>query len=169
MAAVNKRQKFNEGVAPRSLPATPISRNIGCVRCVKRLEKDLGHKCVKEAGMIKCNFCTDQNCKCVPVSASNCIIVSAHAFQMPRYFLSTAHALATDAAAIAATRKPDAGVVRALRSRVRGFRNRIKRRGRMAASLTIEGLLVEMVVQLTRIAGYMARLVRIAVFEPSPS
>ena len=88
---------------------------------------------------------------------------------MPRYFLSTAHALATDAAAIAATRKPDAGVVRALRSRVRGFRNRIKRRGRMAASLTIEGLLVEMVVQLTRIAGYMARLVRIAVFEPSPS
>lgn len=170
MAAINTRQNFIEGVAPRSLPATPISRKIGCVRCVKRLEKDLGHKCVKKPGMIRCNHCRGQNYKCVPVSASSWVIVSAHAFQMPRFFFSTAHALTTDAAAIAATRKPDAGVVRALRSRVRGFRKRIVRRGLVSASLmSVEDFRAEMVVQMTRIADYMARLVRIAVFEPPPS
>lgn len=92
---------------------------------------------------------------------------------MPRFFWSTAHALATDAAAIAAIRKPDAGILRALCSRIRGFRKRIERRSRVSASpITIKGSEVfraEMVVQVTRIADYLARLVRIAVFEPPPS
>lgn len=86
MAAVGGRRNFIEGVAPRSLPAASISRDIGCVRCVKRLEKDPGHKCVKRAGMRNCNNCRGLKSKCVPVSNFNRVVV-AYAIQVPHFFL----------------------------------------------------------------------------------
>lgn len=174
MAAVGGRRNFIEGVASRSLPATPTSRDIGCVRCVKRLERDPSHKCVKRTEMRKCNYCSAQNSKCVPVSTFNSIIVvGADAIQMPRFFWSTAHALVTDAAAIAATRNPKANVVRAFNSRVRGFRKRIERRSNLSASQPttkdIPTLLAGLLVQTTRLADYVARLVCIEIQKPCPS
>lgn len=169
MAAVGGRRIFIEGVAPRSLPTAPTFRDIGCVRCVKRLEKDLSHKCIKRTGMKKCNYCQGQKSSCVPVGTSNhvaVIVVKTDAVQVPRFFWSTAHALVTDAAAIAATRKPQANGLRALNSRVRGFRKRIERHGRVSASkptpTDIPSLLAGLLIQTTRLADFVARLVRVA-------
>lgn len=86
MAAIGGRRNFVEGVAPRSLPAAPSIRDIGCVRCVKRLEKDVSHKCIKRTGMKKCNYCRGQKHKCVPVSVFGRVIVRADAIRCHDFF-----------------------------------------------------------------------------------
>lgn len=176
MAAIGGRRNFSEGVAPRSLPAAPKVRDIGCVRCVKRLDKDLSHKCIKRTGMKNCNYCKGLKSKCVPVRSSIhvlVVIVGADVVQMPRFFWSTAHALVTDATAIAATRKPNANIVRAFNARVRGFRKRVVRRGYVSASkpttTDIPNLLAGLLVQTIRLADYVARLVRNMLRNACPS
>lgn len=96
--------------------------------------------------------------------------------QMPRFFWSTARALETDAAAIAVARKPKANElneVRAFHSRVRGFLKRLKMRGYQSASQPtnedIPNLLAGLLVQTTRLADYVARIVRVALQTLSPS
>lgn len=79
----------------------------------------------------------------------------------------------TDASVIAATHKPNANLVRALQSRIRGFRKRIERRGRMRANqpttTDVPNLLAGLLVQTTRLADYVARLVRITLQNASSS
>lgn len=79
----------------------------------------------------------------------------------------------TDASAIAATHKPNGNVVRAFNSRIRGFRKRIERRGYVTANqpttTDIPNLLAGLLVQATRLADYVARLVRITLQNVSSS